>query len=158
MKKLLSLSVMFLAFGVIACGQKNVPQPVNTAFSQKYPAAASVKWASEEANEWEAEFKLNGKEMSASFDNAGKWLESEAEIAAKELPAAVSGTIAKEFAGYKTDEISILETPELKGFEVGLKKGETVLEVVLDNAGKVLKKTDISKEEKDEKDEKPEKK
>jgi len=154
MKKLFFLSVMFLAFGVIACGQKNVPQPVNTAFSQKYPAAAAVKWASEEANEWEAEFKLNGKEMSASFDNSGKWLESETEITVKELPAAISGSLAKEFEGFKADEISILESPKLKGFEVGLKKGETVLEVVFDNAGKVLKKTDISREEKDEKPEK----
>jgi hypothetical protein len=158
MKKLISLSVIILAIGVIASGQKNVPPPVNTVFSQKYPAAASAKWAREEANEWEAEFKLNGKEMSASFDNAGKWLESETEIAAKELPAAVSGTIAKEFAGYKTDEVSILDSPEIKGFEVGLKKGETVLEVVFDNAGKVLKKSDVSNEERDEKDEKPEKK
>jgi hypothetical protein len=154
MKKLIILSVMFLAIGVIAYGQKNVPQPVNTSFSQKYPAAQSVKWASEEANEWEAEFKLNDKEMTASFDNAGKWLESETEIAAKELPASVSGTIAKEFVGFKTDEISILETPELKGFEVGLKKGEIVLEVVLDNTGKVIKKSDVSKEEKDEKPDK----
>jgi hypothetical protein len=154
MKRLFFVSVMYLAFGIIVSGQKNVPQPVNTAFSQKYPNAASIKWASEEANEWEAEFKLNGKEMSASFDNSGKWLESETEIAAKELPAAISGLLAKEFAGYKTDEISILESPELKGFEVNLKKGETVLEVVFDNAGKILKRTDVSKEEKDEKHEK----
>jgi hypothetical protein len=157
MKKLFFLSVIFVAFCVIACGQKNVPQPVNKAFSQKYPAATSVKWASEEANEWEAEFRFSGKEMTASFDNSGKWLESETEIAEKELPAAVSATMAKEFAGYKTDEISMLDTPELKGFEVGLKKGETVLEVVLDNAGKVLKKNDVSKEEKDEAGEKAEK-
>jgi len=157
MKKVFFLSVLFLAFGVIACGQKNVPQPLNTAFSQKYPAATSVKWASEEANEWEAEFKLSGKEMSASFDNSGKWLESETVITVKELPAAVSATLAKEFAGYKTDEISILDTPVLNGFEVGLKKGETVLEVVLDNAGKVLKRNDVSKEEKDEAGEKAEK-
>ncbi len=157
MKKLSILLVIFLTFGIVACGQKNVPQPVNKAFSQKYPAATSVKWASEEANEWEAEFKLNGKEMSASFDNSGKWLESETEIAVKELPAAVSASLAKEFAGYKTDEISILESPELNGFEVGLKKGDTVLEAVFDNAGKVIKKTDVSKEEKDEAGEKAEK-
>jgi hypothetical protein len=157
MKKLFFLSVMLLAIGIIACGQKNVPQPVNAAFLQKYPAAKSVKWASEEANEWEAEFKLNDKEMSASFDNSGKWLESETEIAVKELPAAVSGSIAKEFAGYKIDEISVLDSPELKGFETGLKKGESVLEVVFDNAGKVIKKTDVSKEEKDEAGEKAEK-
>ncbi|MGD0342279.1 MAG: PepSY-like domain-containing protein [Bacteroidales bacterium] len=157
MKKLFFLSVMLLAFGIFACGQKNVPQPVNKAFSQKFPSAASVKWDNEEANEWEADFKLNGKEMSASFDNSGKWLETETEIAVKDLPASVSGSIAKEFPGFKIDEISILENSTLKGFEVGLKNGETALEVVLDNAGKVLKKNDVSKEEKDEKAEKGEK-
>jgi hypothetical protein len=158
MKKLFSLSVMLLAIGIFAFGQKNVPQPVNKVFSQKYPTAASVKWASEETNEWEAEFNLNGREMSASFDNSGNWLESETEIAAKDIPAAVSASLTKDFAGYKINEISILETPDLNGFEVGLKKGETVLEVVFNNAGKVIKKTDVSKEEKDEKDEKSEKK
>jgi hypothetical protein len=157
MKKLSFLFVMLLALGIVACGQKNVPQPVNKAFSEKYPAATSVKWASEEANEWEAEFKMNGMEMSASFDNSGKWLESEKEIAVKELPAAVSGSIAKEFAGYKIDEISVIESPDLNGFEVGLRKGEAVLEAVFDNAGKVIKKTDVSKEEKDEKPEKEKK-
>ena len=160
MKKLFFLSVMFLVC-IIAFGQKTVPQQVNNAFSQKYPSAKSVKWASEEANEWEAEFTLNGKGMSASYDNSGKWLESETEIAAKDLPAAVSGTLAKEFAGYKTDEMSILDSPELKGFEVGLKKGESTLEIVIDNSGKVIKKTNVTKEEKDEpaeKAEKPEKK
>jgi hypothetical protein len=157
MKKLSFLFVMLLALGIVACGQKNVPQPVNKAFSEKYPAATSVKWASEEANEWEAEFKMNGMEMSASFDNSGKWLESEKEIAVKELPAAVSCSIAKEFAGYKIDEISVIESPDLNGFEVGLRKGEAVLEAVFDNAGKVIKKTDVSKEEKDEKPEKEKK-
>jgi hypothetical protein len=157
MKKLSFLFVMFLASGIVAFGQKNVPLSVNKAFSQKYAAATSVKWASEEANEWEAEFKLNGKKMSASYDNSGKWLESETAITAKELPATVSATLAKEFAGYKTDEISILESPELNGFEVGLKKGETVLEALFDNTGKVIKRTDVSKEEKDEAGEKAEK-
>lgn len=157
MKKFSFLFVMFLASGIVAFGQKNVPMPVSKAFSQKYATAIAVKWASEEANEWEAEFKLNGKEMSASYDNAGKWLESETEITVKELPAAVSASLAKEFAGYKINEISTLESPELNGFEVGLKKGETVLEAVFDNAGKVIKRTDVSKEEKDEAGEKAEK-
>lgn len=158
MKKLSFLFVLFLASGIIACGQKNVPQPVNTAFAQKYPTAKSIKWASEEANEWEAEFTMNGKEMSAAFDNSGKWLESETGISVKELPVGVTAALAKEFAGFKADEVSILDSPDLKGYEVGLKKGEAELEAVFDNSGKVLKKTDVSKEEKEEKDEKPEKK
>ena len=37
----------------------------------KFQNATKVKWDQEEENEWEAEFKMNGDEMSASFDNAG---------------------------------------------------------------------------------------
>jgi hypothetical protein len=43
----------------------------------------------------------------------------------------------------------------MKGFEIGLKKGESKIEVVIDSNGKVIKKTD-SKEE-DEKAEKTKK-
>ena len=133
--------------------QKNVPEYVKKEFVKKYPTAQAVKWGSEEDNEWEAEFKINGQEMSASFDNKGTWLETEAEISEKDLPAIVSNTLTTEFNGYKSSEITTIENPQMKGFELRLKKGETSLEVVIDNSGKVVKKTDIKKgkEDKDKK-------
>ena len=60
--------------------------------------------------------------MSASYDNKGTWLESETEITAKDLPSTVTNTLAKEFEGYKTGEISAIENPRMKGFELALKK------------------------------------
>lgn len=146
MKKLIILMFAFAILSVPAYCQKNVPENVKKEFAKKYPAAQTVKWASEEANEWEAEFKINGTEMSASFDNKGTWLESEAEIRAKDLPVAITNTLTKEFAGYKTGEMSVIENPQMKGFELALKKGGTSLEVIFDNDGKVLKKTEIKKE------------
>ena len=141
MKNLIILSLLLFGLTFIASGQKDAPEAVKKAFTQKYAAANSVKWDSESANEWEAEFTINGKEMSASYDNAGKWLETETEIAAKDLPAAVSSTLTKQFAGYKPGEISIIESPTMKGYEIALKKGETACEVVIDANGKVLKNT-----------------
>ena len=45
-----------------------------------------------------------------------------------------------------------LTRPEIKGFELTLKKGESSLEVVFDNSGKAIKKTEAKEEaEKDEK-------
>jgi len=131
---------------VMASGQKNVPENIKKEFAEKYPSAQNIKWASEEANEWEAEFKINGTEMSASYDNKGTWLESETEITAKDLPSTVTNTLAKEFEGYKTGEISAIENPRMKGFELALKKGGTTIEVVIDNTGKVLKKREVKKE------------
>ena len=93
--------------------------------------------------------------MSASFDNSGKWIESETAITEKELPASVVGILNNDFSGYWKTLIEIYESPEIKGFELGLKKGETSIEVIFDNNGKILKKTDVKEE--DEKDEKTEK-
>lgn len=147
MKNLIILVVLLFTFTLVSNGQKVAPETVKKAFAQKYAAAKSVKWDSESANEWEAEFTLNGKEMSASYDNAGKWLESETEVSSKELPAAVSATLKKQFAGYKTGEMSIFESPEMKGFEIALTKDKSALEVLIDASGKVLKNTPVGKED-----------
>jgi hypothetical protein len=146
MKNIFILLVVF-SFSIIpAFGQKNAPENVKKEFAKKYPSAQSVKWASEEAKEWEAEFKNNGTEMSASFDDKGVWLETETEISVKELPASVTNTIAKSFEGFKTGEASINETPKMKGYEVELTNKETSLEVLFDNSGKVIRNTEIKKE------------
>lgn len=146
MKNIIILLFMSALIASPAFGQKTVPENVKKEFAKKYPAAQAVKWGSEEANEWEAEFKMNGKEMSASYDEKGTWLESETEIGAKDLPTAVTGTLTKEFAGYKASEMSIFEDPTMKGYEIALKKGEAGIEVVIDNSGKVIKKTEMKKE------------
>jgi len=149
MKNILILFVVFSIFSAPTFSQKSAPENVKKEFAGKFPAAQNVKWSSEEDNEWEAEFKMNGKEMSASYNNSGKWLETETEISSKELPAAITASLKKEFGGYKTDEISLLESPELKGYEIALKKGESSLEVVFDKNGLVLKKTDLKDEDED---------
>ena len=155
MKNLLILTIVFTFISVSSFSQKGPSEVVKNEFSKKYSAAKSVKWANEEKNEWEAEFTMAGKQMSASFDNSGKWLEAETSITEKELPASVVATLNKDFSGYKKGDISIFESTEMKGFELGLKKGETSIEVIFDNNGKILKKTDVKEE--DENDEKPEK-
>jgi hypothetical protein len=149
MKNIFILLVVFSISLVQAFSQKSAPENVRKEFAKKYPAAQSVKWDSEETNEWEAEFNINGTEMSASFDNKGVWLETENEISAKDLPASVTNTIAKDFAGFKMGEISANETPQMKGYEVELKKGESSFEVIFDNSGKVIKKTELKKEKED---------
>ena len=149
MKNIFILFVVFSLLSASAICQKSVPENVKKEFTGKFPTAQNVKWGSEEDNEWEAEFKMNGKEMSSSYDNSGKWLETETEISSKELPAAVTASLKNEFAGYKTGEMSFVESTELKGYEISLKKGESSLEVVFDNNGVVLKKTDVKEADKD---------
>jgi hypothetical protein len=154
MKKLFILVIVLSLTTFSAFSQKTPPENVKKEFAKKYASAQSVKWDSEEKNEWEAEFKLDGKKMSACFDNDAKWIDSETEIAEKDLPEAVSATLRKDFAGYKIGLIEIYESPEINGFELSLKKGESSLEVIIDKSGKVVKKTDMKDEDEEEDDKK----
>jgi hypothetical protein len=55
-------------------------------------------------------------------------------------------TLKKDFQGYKKGPIEIYESPEMKGYEMGLKKGEKSWEVIFSDKGVLLKKTGIKEE------------
>lgn len=127
-----------------------VPSAVTSAFKSKFPAATKTSWEMEK-DDYEANFNMNGEEMSANFDKTGKWLETETEIKVSALPAAVSATLKKDFAGYKINEASKVESVENGScYEAEVEKGEETLDVLLTQDGKVLSKT--KEEEKEEKD------
>ncbi len=135
-----------------ACSQTNAPQNVLNAFNQKFPNAKEVEWGKEGADIWEAEFELSDKDMSANFNLKGEWLETESELAKKDLPESVKTTISTAYKGYKIKEIGFTETPKYKAFEVEVKKGKELIEVVLNGFGKIIKTKIIDKEKDEEKD------
>jgi hypothetical protein len=71
MKKIFIVLILASGISICAIAQKKAPKEVVKTFTEKFANASSIKWNRESADEWEAEFKLNGKEMSAAFDNAG---------------------------------------------------------------------------------------
>lgn len=149
--------IMFLMLGSVlvlsqACAQTNVPNEVTTAFSQKFPTAKKVTWDKENETEWEAEFKMDGKEYSANFSSEGIWQETEYEISKSEIPAAVKQTLDTEFAGYKIEESEISETATGKVFEFIIEKKDNELEVVITSDGKVIKKEVKTEEDEGNKD------
>lgn len=93
MKKVFFLLAFTLVSGFTAFAQKNPPSAVITAFKQKFSNVREVKWGREKNGEWEAEFEQNGVDMSANFNDAGKWLETETEIKIADLPAAVKSAL-----------------------------------------------------------------
>ena len=122
---LLAVVVMVLSQ---ACEQTNSQVP------------AKVKWNKENAKEWEAEFKMNGKEYSANFAPDGTWKETEYEIKKSDIPAAVKQAFDNEFAGYDIEEAEVSETADGKVYEFELKKDETEVEVAISPDGKIIKK------------------
>jgi len=145
-----------LLISVSACGQsgKDVPASVSSAFTQKFPNASKVKWGKENEKEWEAEFKMDGKEYSANFDLAGAWIETEYEVAATELPAVVMAAIEKESAGLKIGEAAVSETKDGKVYEVTAGKGKAAMAFVVDSNGVIQQKGLVKEEEEKEESEK----
>lgn len=151
MKNLMLMIAVVSIFCFTACGQagKVVPEKVKTAFSQKFPGASKVKWDKENDHEWEAEFKIEGENTSATFDNNGNWLETEMEIDIDKLPEAVISTLNNEFKEYRMENVEYIEKSEYKGYEIKLEAHEADTEVVIDSNGTILKK-EIKNEEDEE--------
>jgi hypothetical protein len=149
MKKTL-LSVFASGIVLMACGQNPTPpKEVQTAFTKKFSSAQELKWE-QEKNEWEAEFKLNGVEMSASFDNSGKWMETESEVKKEDVPAQVFKSIALKFNGFEIDEIEKVETNEFNGYEIELEKEETEVEILCTTEGVItIKKVEVEDDDDD---------
>ena len=153
MKKLLVLLVCIVfVIGVSAMNQKDekIPAAAKTGFATKFPTAQKVKWSVEKPGEFEAEYTMNGVESSVLFDAKGNLLESETEIKEADLPQSVKAAIAKDFTGYKMDEIEkAVDANGATTFEMEAAKGKDKLEISFDSNGKLLGKKSLKKEDKD---------
>ena len=139
--------MVFVAFGFAQKPKEETPAPAKAAFFAKYPSAEKVKWSVEKPGEFEVEFTLNKVESSALYDEVGKLLETEVEIKEAELPQAAKATIAKDFAGFKLDEIE--KATDAKGvasYEIEAAKGKEKLKLSFDANGKLLSKEPLKKE------------
>lgn len=150
MKKLIIFSLLLSA--PMAFAQKvnpdNLPEPVKTAFKAKFADVKKAKWEMDYEN-YEAEFKYNKNEMSATFDKTGKWLETEYMVLPSDLPQAVKDYMNSNFAGFEIKEAEKVETAD-KGilYELDIKKGEAKYEISISETGKLISRTDANSDEK----------
>ena len=107
MKKILILAV-FAFTTMEANAQKmtadKVPSAVKESLAKAYPNAKGAKWDKEDTD-YEASFKMDGKDMSVVFDEKGMEKEVETDIKFSELPmpvqTALKGKKVKEAAMIK---------------------------------------------------------
>ena len=153
MKTLFLMIMITSVIGLSSCCNHatDVPEKVKTAFSEKFPDAKKIVWEQEDENEWEAEFKTNGKEYSATFGADGSWLETEYEIETEEIPELVKNTLDIEFEGFEIEEGEFIENSEGNFYEFEIEKEEIEMEVLIDANGNVVKK-EILKDEDHDKD------
>ena len=138
MKALSTLIVALLSIFIFSCNQQNanIPEKVQASFDELFPVASEVEWEMEDENEWEVEFKMDGKEASACFTSEGKWLETE--YAVESLPETIETIINETYPGFEFDEIEMVESPEFNGYEIELEKGEEEIEILVSVEGEII--------------------
>ncbi|MBU1373746.1 MAG: hypothetical protein KKG25_14825 [Bacteroidetes bacterium] len=137
MKKLILSG--FIAIGTMISSSsfaQSIPAMVKASLTKAYPTVKNVHWDKENPN-YEAGFKLDGKEMSILMDSKGSILETETAISTKELPAGVFSYLKTKFgAAYKISETAfIVKADGTKIYEAEVKG----LDYMFDTSGKFIK-------------------
>ena len=156
MKKSILLFVV-LALVVSTTAQKKnevkVSEKAKTTFAKLYPNVKEVKWSKEGKNEYEAEFKQNGKAISLVIDAAGTLKETESEIKISDLPKSVEAFVAKNHKGWSlTEAAKIVDVKGNITFEAEISKDNSHKDLMFTKNGKPIVKKE-AKEEDEEKEE-----
>ena len=147
MKKILFISIAFL-IGNQMIAQKisadNVPLDVTSAFKNKYSKAEKPAWQMDYDN-YAVDFTFLKTQMTALFDQEGKWLETDAYITASDLPKEVKDSLAKQFGvilnTYKIEEAAKIETPDKEMYyQMVISQNLTNYDVVLAESGHIVSK------------------
>ncbi len=141
MKNAILLLTLVLCVCTSAYAQKiNVPQAAKDAFADKFPKAEDVKWDKENSSEYEANFKLDGVEMSAVFTKDGTWKETETSIGTDQLPQLVLDAIKLNYSsGTLYGASKIVRADDTTIYEADIKMKSKKKEVLFDEKGNIIK-------------------
>ncbi|MEO6000721.1 MAG: hypothetical protein ABIN89_27985 [Chitinophagaceae bacterium] len=143
MKKYLFPIAMALVFSLTCLAQKEekeaknltVPIAAKASLLKAFPGYSNIKWEKENAN-YEANFKQNGKKMSAVFDNNGTLLEWEITMKPGELPASILLYVKEHYKGVPIKEAAkITKSNGDVNYEAEVNK----VDVMFDVNGKFIK-------------------
>lgn len=117
--RLYMLSLLLAGFGLQSCDDDdddndrrvNPPAAVEQAFSNRYPGITPHEWELDYGN-YKAEFRsADGLGSEAWFSPGGSWMGTETDYPWP-LPQAVQDYLAAHYAGYHTDEVNRMDTPD----------------------------------------------
>jgi hypothetical protein len=140
MKKIKLIMSLFIGGSILlaACSQglndSKVPTAVKTSFATDFPGN-SPKWDKENSN-YEANFKTDGKTMSALYNENGNLRETETDINVSNLPTPVQDYIANNYPGEKIKEAAVIS--KANG-EVNYEAEVNDMDVIFAQDGKFIK-------------------
>jgi len=144
---LVFLSLVSLALaGEQTIAPSALPAAVTAAVQARVPGA-TITSASQEGKTYEAGVRLGDRKLDLAFSADGTWLEEEERVAAADLPAAVTATLANKWKGWTVRRAERSTTPKGTVIEVVVDQGERWAEVAMSEDGAVQKVEKGNKEE-----------
>jgi hypothetical protein len=128
---------LVLSVAVLAQAKNNTipPAAAKSAFVKAFPGAEKAKW-SKEKNDYEAEFTLQGKQMAAVYDKNGVLKETEEDIKADALPAAVTSYVKAHYPKGAVKEAAKITKPN---GEINYETEVNKKDLIFDAAGKFIR-------------------
>jgi len=136
MKQIVSLALAVTVFAFSATAQRkkpDVPESVKNTFAQTYPKASHVKW-DQEINNYEADFRVDGKNGSIWYDTRGNCVKSEEQIDVHELPKEAREYIHKTYPSGVPDEARKVLKGKMTSYTVEVRDRD----ISFDHDGKVI--------------------
>jgi myo-inositol-1-phosphate synthase len=144
MKKIVTLIALIFAINTTKAQKTKVteiPTAVSESFKTNFPDVKGEVWEKEKDN-FEAEFKINTVEISATFNSDGKLIEREVKMNISELPETITEYIKKNYPEYKLSEASrIVNSDGVLTYEAEIMKGKNTTDLLFDSNGSFLEKS-----------------
>ena len=121
--------------------QNDVPEKIVNLFQKDFPEARDIEWEMD-GIDYKVEFEVDiSTDHEIWYDSTAEMIRHEEEIAARDLPAAVTAAIKSAFTDYRADDIEKVTTPDGITYTMELEmQGGPDWKVAFDEQGTIVQK------------------
>lgn len=147
MKKIIQLVIAgFLVLPALAQSADEVPVNVKEAFATKYKDIAVATWDKSGTGQFVVKFIRNKKQVTATFDANGKFVESRMAVVQNDMPKTVQSRIETTFKGYQFVSAEMVESAQGNiSYRTVLETDSATAMVTFDENGNIMSNTRIAK-------------
>lgn len=113
------------------------PAAAVAAFQSAHAGATDLAWSREDSGDYEASFTEGGEQMSIVYATDGTPGAVETEIAVADLPAAVTATLARDYAGKTVNEAARIVSGGQTTYEAEITEDGKPRDLVFNTDGKL---------------------
>lgn len=134
-------------FLLVSCNHKQpqqptsaetLAQPIKKFISEKYPKAEILE-VDKNKNGTEVDIQDKDKKRELWFDLSGKWVSTNWEIGARDVPVAIMDALVHSaYSQYKVEDITAVEKREGMFYEFKIKQDNNEVRVVFDSKAQVV--------------------